>query len=102
MLSVPRQAARLPAAHGHYVHVGIAVVVAGEGDELPIGREVRAGFHARPHGEALRVRTVAVGQPDVAGIAEGQLVAAQGRLAQQQGFGGGRRGRLGKQAQAEQ
>ena len=73
MLSVPRQAARLPAAHGHYVHVGIAVVVAGEGDELPIGREVRAGFHARPHGEALRVRAVAVGQPDVAGIVKASL-----------------------------
>ena len=80
MLSVPRQAARLPTAHGHHVHVGVAVVVAGEGNELAVGRKMRAGFHARPHREALRIRAVAAREPDVAGVAEGQLDRKSTRL----------------------
>ena len=59
-----------------------AAVVAGEGDPLAVGRELREVLHPVVGREPPRVAAVRGGEPEVAGIDEGDRVAVDVRLAQ--------------------
>ena len=78
---------RHAALGGHDVDLGVAVVLAGEGDLLAVGRE--AGEHleafvaGQPAGDAAGGRHGV----QVAGVGEDDLVAVDGREAEQPGLG---------------
>ena len=90
---VPGQAHGLAAGRGHHVDVGVAVVLARERHQAAVGREMGIGLGAGEGGQAPGVAAVAVDDPDVVGVHEGDLRGAHVGHAQQQGFlvGGGRR-----------
>jgi hypothetical protein len=67
--------------------VVVAVVVGGVGDPFAIGGEVGVAFGSDAGGEALRVATLAADGPDIARIAECDLVAADGGVPDQQRLG---------------
>ena len=82
------EAPRHAALGRHHVHLGVAVVLAGEGEGLPVGREAREHLvalgiagdppcHAAPGGH----------REQVAGVAEDDLVAVDGREPEQPRFG---------------
>ena len=83
----------LAALGGHDVDLGVAVVLAGEGELLAVGRE--AGEHleavvaGQPAGDAARRRDGV----QVAGVGEDDAVAVDGGEAQQPGLVGGLRRR---------
>ena len=66
------------------VHVNVAVVLARESDLRAVGREVRACLDAYARGQAARLAALARDDPEVAGVDEGDLRAAQSGAAQQQ------------------
>ena len=81
---MPGEAARHAAGGRHDIDVGIALVLAGEGDAGAVGREDGRGFQARTGGEAPGGAAFPRHAPQVAGIDEHDVGAAQGRFLQQQ------------------
>ena len=92
---MPGQALGVAAADGHHIHIGVAVVTGREGNPLAIGRKGRRKLVGRVRSQAHRVGAVALADPDIAALDKGQVVARDGRLAQQL-----RRGLLGGEGQA--
>src|ERR1700691_3377297 len=92
------------ARRGNDVHVEGAIVLAGEGDPLAVGREMRAALDARAGREANRLATLAADCPKVIAKNKANLTAAQGGLAQQKRLIGLRetRARDQKCSQAEE
>jgi hypothetical protein len=78
------EAARLTAGCGNHEDIQVAVVVAGVSDPLAVRREVRVDLGAGTCGEPLRIATLAADGPNIAGIGEGDLVAADRGVADQQ------------------
>jgi len=72
---------RLSAAGGDYVHIIVAGIFSGEGDPGAVGRECGIGLPADAGGQAVRISAIAVGDPKISGIVEGDLGFADGRLA---------------------
>src|SRR5438477_9409654 len=65
-----REASRHATSGGHYIHVDVAIVVAGIGDLRAVGRERHVTHRAASRGKALRVSTLARDGPRVAGVDE--------------------------------
>src|SRR4029079_9969369 len=62
------------------VDVGVPLVAPGEGDELPVRRELRRRLYAGMRGEPPHAAAVEVRDPEVVGVREGDAVgAARGR-----------------------
>jgi hypothetical protein len=79
----------------------VAVVLAGEGDPFPVGRESRVELVAGVGGEAASRAALGRGRPQVPGVDEDDLVTPDAGLAQEPGRAGGRGGLgLGKTKQA--
>ena len=94
---VEGQSVGLAALHGHHVHVGIAVVVAGECHVRPVRGEEGVALHAGVHRQPARVRAVSVGDPHVAGVHEGHVVGGhRWRTQEERGLAG-----RGGESQAE-
>ena len=75
------------AAHGgNGEDVGVAVVLAGEGDGAAVGREHRRGLEADAVGQAGGATAAARHGPQIARIAEGDQFAAQSRCLEQVGL----------------
>ena len=81
---MPRQPLRHAACRGHGIHVRVAVVLAGEGDRRAVGRVDGIGLDAGTARQSLRGAAVARHGPEVAGIDERDVGAAERRLLQQQ------------------
>ena len=73
-----------PPADGIDVDVVVAVEVGRVGDLGAVGRVERAGVHIAVGGEALGFAALAADGPDVVGVAEGDFVLREGRIAQQE------------------
>ena len=98
---VPRQPLGLPAGRGHDVDVGVAPVLAREGDPAPVGAERRIGLGAVRAGEPRGVAAVTPRDPQVVGVHEDDVRPADVGLPQEArplGVGDGRR-REGRGAQ---
>ncbi len=96
----PRDA---PAGRDHE-DVGIAVVLAGEGDERPVRRETRQALIPDVPRQAGGPASLAPDDPEVAGAGEDDVRPAEGRVLGQDRFGGrggGRRGREERGGQDE-
>ena len=65
----------LAARRRHDVDLLVAVVLAGEGDPLPVGGEAGEELHPGMGGQAGGRPSGGRGDPDVAGVGEGDLVA---------------------------
>jgi hypothetical protein len=76
----------LAAIGGHHVDLFVAVVLAGEGDPLAIGRELREQFHAGVRGQPRGRAAGRVHHPQVAAVAEDDAVVVNVRKAQQLGL----------------
>jgi hypothetical protein len=96
---VIREPARHAARRLDDVDVGVALVLAREGDETAVGREVGGRLGAGAGRQASRVAALAPDEPDVAGEDEGHGVAADRRGAKDERGLGLRRER---RAEAEQ
>ena len=81
---MPCEPLRHATRRGHRIDVGVAVVLAGEGDGRSVRRVDRVGLDARAAGEPLRGAAVARHRPEIAGIHERDVRAAQRRLLEQQ------------------
>ena len=89
---VPGEALGLAAGGRHEVDVGVAVVLAGEGDPAPVGAEGGVGFGAFGAGQADRVAAVPRDFPEVVGVREDDVRGAHVGLTQEAralGLGGG-------------
>src|SRR5437899_739413 len=78
------QSPRLAAGSRDDKHVGVAVVLAGERDRRPVGREDRIGFNTNAGGQSRGLAALARRDPQVAGERERDVSLAQGRFLQQQ------------------
>ena len=87
---VPGQLPRHAAARRHDVHLLVAVVLAGEGDRFAVGRELGEHLDARMRRESSRLPAAHVGEPDVAAVREGDLVAVDVGKTKKLGLRGGR------------
>ncbi len=65
-----RQPGRLAARGGDDEGIDVAVVGRGEGDQPPVGREVRVRFGPRVRRQSPHVRAVGPGGPEVVGVDE--------------------------------
>ena len=81
------QLLRLAAFCGHHVDVEVAVVLAGEGDPLSVGRKFGEQFAARMRGDAARHSAIARNQPQISAVVEGNLVPVNIGEAHQPAFG---------------
>ena len=79
------QALGRAAVGGHGVDLGVAVVLAGEGELRAVGREAREGVVARAAGQAARGAAVLVDGVELPGVVEDDLRAVGRREAQQAG-----------------
>jgi len=89
---MPGQPLRLPAIDGDHMDIGIAFVVTGIGDHAAIRGKVGVVLFRLAGCQSARVTAVAPGQPQVAGVDEGDVIGRDRRLAQQAGIvsqGGG-------------
>ena len=84
---VPGQSSRLASLDRNHVDVGVAVVLAGEGHEGPVRRELGSALDALKAGQAPRRSAVATDDPQVGGICEDDMLVADVRLTQKLGFG---------------
>ena len=91
------EAPRFAARGGNDEDVVVAVVVGGVGDPFAIGGKVGVAFRSDAGGEALRIAALAADGPDIARIAECDLVAADGGVPDQQRFGSLGAAKRGKQ-----
>jgi hypothetical protein len=82
------EATRYATIRGNDVNAATAVVIAGEGDLGAVWRKQRLGL-APAGGEPAEIAAVKVCGPDAAGVGEGNLRFADGRIAEKK-----RRGRL--------
>jgi hypothetical protein len=89
---VPGDAAGNAARGRDDVGVGVAVQVGRVGDPIAVGRVERTGATLAVGGEPLGLAALAANRPDVVGIAEGDLILAEGGVAKQ---GGAARSSLG-------
>ena len=90
---MPGEAFRLAPLGRHDVDVGVAGVVAAEGNPLAVGREVRVGGLALEAGQAARGAAGALDHPDVVRVGKGDAGRAHRGRPQQAGglgIGGGR------------
>jgi hypothetical protein len=78
------QAAWLTTGRGNHVDIEIAVILAGESDLAAIGRVVRAELPADTAGQPAGLAAIAADGPQVAGIAEGDVRAAERGFLQKQ------------------
>jgi hypothetical protein len=78
----------LAAIRGHDVDLLIAVVLAGEGDPLAVGRELREQLDAGVRGQARGRAAGRVHQPQVAAVGERDAVIVDVRKAQELGLRG--------------
>ncbi len=92
---------RNAARGGNYVYIFIAIIFAGEGDHRAIGRKERVDLDADVARKLTGLAAIAVHDPQVAAVAEGNLRFANGRLAQKRVRVAGLRRQLrrGKQEQ---
>ena len=77
---VPGESIGRPAGHRHDVHVDVAVVVAAERDQLPVGRAGGPGFHSGGRRESPRAAAVAARDPQVRVVDESEVARADRRL----------------------
>ena len=82
------QLPRLAAIGGHHVDLFIAVVLAGEGDPLAIGRELREQLDAGMRGQARGGAARRVDHPQIAAVGEDDAVVVDVRKAQELGLRG--------------
>ncbi len=80
---VPRQSPWLAALHRNHIDVDVVVVIRGKRNPPAIGREVRRKLGGRVRCELDGMPAVAVADPDVAAIDEGQMILRHRRLPQQ-------------------
>jgi hypothetical protein len=66
---------RFASCGGHHVHVPVAARLAREGKLRPVGREDRIVLFVRVCGDAARVASSAVNNPDVPRVSEGYVRA---------------------------
>ncbi len=83
---VVRQLPGLTAPGGHHVYLLVAVVLAGEGDEASIGRELGKHLLPRVSGEPHRRAPGSGRRPEVTAVREDDPVAVDVRKAQQPGL----------------
>ena len=83
---VKGQLARLAALGGHDVNIEIAVVLAGEGEPLAVGRELGEKLTSGMSGDAASYASGSRGEPDIPCVDEGDLVAAHVREPHQTAF----------------
>src|ERR1700685_3746669 len=67
--------------------VRVAVIIRREADPFAIRREIRVALRANARGEPLGIAAFAAYRPDIAGIAKGDLVAADRGMPDQQRLG---------------
>ena len=79
---VPGQALGNASSGRDDIDVRVAVVLAAEGDERPVGGKGRQHFDADVGGQPPDVPALEVGRPEVIGIDEGDAVGRDGRLGQ--------------------
>src|SRR5205814_868414 len=72
-----------------HVDVGVAGVLAAEGDPLAVGGEVRVAGLTLEAGDAAGGAARALDDPDVVGVGEGDVGGADGRAAEETGAGTG-------------
>ena len=72
----------VPPVDGDGVDVGVAVVLGAEGDGLAVGREDGLRLDADVAGQPADVLAVEVGDPEIVGVDEGDVLGADGRLGQ--------------------
>ncbi len=100
---MPGQTARLAAHRRDDVDVGVAVVLAGEGDRPAIGREERMRLDADPGRQPPRRAPLAPDDPQVVGVGEDHRRRGDGRRPQQERSGrAGCAGRVGCGASEEE
>jgi len=96
---VKRESLGLAAFGGDNIYVRVAVVFAGEGDPLAVGRKFGEELVADVRGQAAGGAAFARGDPQVAGVGEDDLVFGYVRESEKAGRAGGHlvrgRGRLG-------
>src|SRR5262249_53927214 len=83
---VIRQAPWLTASGRNDVHVEVAVVLAGESDLRAVGRKVGAELQAGATGEPAGRASLSAHNPQIAGVAEGNVGLAQRGLLKQERF----------------
>src|SRR5262249_12542262 len=64
----------------------VAVILGTEGDGLTVGRKDRIGFDALVAGQATDVLAIKVADEQIIAVDKGEVVAADGRLAQHPGI----------------
>jgi hypothetical protein len=82
------KAARLATYSRNHEDVRISVVVSGVGDPLSIWRKVRVKLGSDTGGETLGITPFAADGPNIAGIAERDLIVANRWVTNQKRFGG--------------
>jgi hypothetical protein len=98
---VPREATRLATVHRDDIGVGVAGILAAEGDPLPVRREARIGRDPLEGRHAASIAPIARCGPDVVGVREGDVRRTNGRLPEEPslragGAGGGEGGKRRK------
>jgi hypothetical protein len=84
---VVRDAVRHAARHGERVDVAVAVVIADEGDRLPVRAEAREALHPRGARERGRDAAFARDEPEIVGVDEDDLRRADVREPQHPAVG---------------
>src|SRR5207249_3377102 len=74
---VIREAPRWPARGWHDIDISVAVVIARESEQLPVGREHRIGLAPDLGRQTPRITAFATNDPEVAGIDEDNTGAAE-------------------------
>ena len=100
---MPRESLRHASLGGDDVDVRVAFVAPGEGDELPVGRELRPRFDAGMRREPPHAAAVEVRDPEVVRVREGDAVGADRGLGEEprvvnvDGENGGREQKRGEE-----
>ena len=76
----------LAAIGGHHVNLLVAIVLAGEGDPLAVGRELREQLDAGMRGEARSGAAGGVDHPQIAAVSEDDAVVVDVRKTQKLGL----------------
>ena len=77
---VPGEPRGVTPLHANDMHLRRPGLGRGEGDALPVGREVGSGHHRRGRREPPGLATGAVHDPEVPAVGEGDVLGADGRL----------------------
>ncbi len=80
---MPGQPPGDPALRRDHVDVGVPVVAAGEGDEPPVGREMRARLDAGMRREPLHAAAVQARDPEVVRVGESDPIGAHRGVAEE-------------------